>query len=779
LEFLNRNDERCKIIDFIKSSEKNNEVIFLAGPSGVGKSELVRYILEHEMPENKNIRVEISINRASAIENNHYLNILYKTVFNHIRIKKNLKKIPRSIFKFSNLSRVAIKFGKNRLGFPESVGLVAPIQELDVIQKKEFIENELSGKGYIIVVENFQNIDAGSLEILDEIIAQTSNLIFIFEYTLATNDEGNLYNMYNSISRICGKDFVKLLYVNKLDFTEARRLITDNSGLTNADIDNLEKIYDESSGNLIHIILAKNILGTKQIPIEATIEHLSKNARYLLGIIYWLETEINYAELFELTSEPYTPSDIAFSFTLYEKSYRELCIAKVIIPTENALRLRHDSIIIAIENYPKNDIFFMAYTTVKKYYLCIVQDPFKKNQIMERLFSLYIKGGDIDIVNLLTEIRVIILREKYPDNIIKKLDFLEQKLFGATVSFRKYAYESLAEICHAIGMADQAEIYLNKIYDATNHFHFALRAGILALKYYIPDCRSELDTMSDTPLDNQRLQITIGLCRLFGVMMASRKSTGRRYVEQLIKDTECIESLEYGLLLRNYAELIDDIPISINVYEQALNIFKKHHNQEYEADVYMALSMLYAYLGKLNRAEKYLQRAIDTNAETEKSAVYNNMATISILKGTYDKETLRNFNNSLLINNYDYDKCIIKSNLLIYYCLVGKIDKANELCIEIENSGHERYNYDEFKHIIYTNLLFFSKRAYDTNREVFYTNELRELANSDDVCESVVRIIQANLSATEDTKYFYSKFPYRVDFLGNWRFCIDKSIADT
>jgi tetratricopeptide (TPR) repeat protein len=776
---LNRNDERCEILNLIKGSKRNNEVIFLAGPSGIGKSELVRYILEHEIPESKNIRVEISLNKTGTIENNHYLNILYKAVFKHIRIERNLMKTSGSIIKFSNLFRLAISWGKNRLGFPESARLFAPIQELDVIQKKEFIENALSGKGYIIVIENFQNIDVSSLEILNEIVAQTNNLIFIFEYTLIASDEGNIYSMFNSTLRICGKDSVKLLFINKLDFTEARRLIVDNSGLTNADMDYLEKIYNESRGNLMQIILAKNILGTNQVPIEATIEHLSKNARYLLGIMYWLETEINYAELFELTSEPYTPSDIAFSITSYEKSYQELCVAEIIVPRKNALRLRHDSIIAAIENYPENNIFYMAYATVKKYYLCIMQDPIKKPQFLECLFSLYIKSGDVDIVNLLSEIRAVVLREKYPDNIIRKLGFLEKKLLGATVSFHNYAYEALAEICHAIGMADQAEIYLNKIYNSTNPFHFALKAGILALKYHIPECRSELDTMTDTLTDNPRLQITISLCRLFGIMMTSRKSIGRRYVEQLLKSAECIESVEYGLLLRNYAELIDDITVSINVYEQALNIFRKHHYQGYEADVYIALSMLYAYLGKFKRSEKYLQRAVETDAETEKSAVYNNMAAISLLKGTYDKETLRNFNNALLLNNYDYDKCIIKCNLLIYYCLIGNIDMANELCIQVETSGHEQYNYDEFKHIVYTNLLFFSKCARDKNREDLYTNKLRELVDSDDVCESVVRLTRANLSAIEDTKYFYSKFPYRVDFLGNWRFWIDKSIAQT
>ena len=782
MEFLNRINERHEIIDFIKCSDKTNEVIILAGPSGVGKSELVRYILEHEISGDRKIRVNISINKASSFENNHYLNLLYKAVFNHFYPdKKSLYKnfLKSGIFSFTNCLRLVKDWLKNRLGFPETTILLDPIQQPDIIRKKEFIENKLSGKGYIITIENFQSIDAGSIEILNEIIAQTSNLIFIFEYTLIADDNENIFSIYNTISNICGHDRVKLLYINKLDFTEARHLLSDGSGLSNANIAELEKIYDNSGGNLMHIILAKDFLNTKQIPIDTTIERLSKNARYLLAIMYWLETEINYTELFELTSDPYTPSDIIFSFTLYEDCYQELADAKIIIPTKNALRLRHDSIITAIENRLKDPIFFIAYNAVKKYYLNAMQDSAKKPQIADRLFSLYIKGGDIDIIDLLAEIRTIVLREKYPENIIKKLDFLEQKLSGVSISFRAKPFETLAEICHAIGMADQAETYLNQIYNAENPFHFALKAGILALKYHIPAYQQELDVMAATPSNNPRLRIIVGLCRLFGVMMASRRLTGKMYAEQLLKDSECTEFVEYGLLLRNYAELIDDITVSISVYKRALAVFKAHQYQGYIADVYNALSMLYAYLGNLNRSEKYLQLAIDTNPEINKCTIYNNIAVISILKGTYDKETLKNLNNALLLNNYDYDKFIIKCNLMIYYCLTDNMENASKLCIQIEDTRHERYNYDEFKHIIYTNLLFFSKQVQDMNREQFYTNKLRELADSDDVCESVVRIIQANLSATVDTKYFYSKFPYRVDFLGNWRFWIDSNIAHT
>jgi tetratricopeptide (TPR) repeat protein len=782
LEFLNRTNERHEIINFIKNSERTNEVIILAGPSGVGKSELVRYVLEHEISGYKNIRVNISINKASAFENNHYLNLLYKSVFSHFIQDKNslLKNFSKSsVFDLSNFFRFFIDWLKNRLGFPETTRLLEPIQQPDIIHKKEFIESFLSGKDYIITIENFQNIDAGSLEVLNEIMAQTNNLIFIFEYTFAANDEGNLFSMINTISKICGRDLVKLLYVKKLDFMEAKRLISDASGLSNANINDLERIYDNSGGNLMYIILAKNFLGTNQIPIDTTIECLSKNARYLLGIMYWLETEINYTELFELTSEPYTHSDIIFSYSLYESCCEELLNAKIVVSTNNTFRLRHDSIITAIENRLKDPVFFMAYSAVKKYYLNGMQNSPQKSQIAERLFSLYIKGGDIDIINLLPEIRGIVLREKYPEDIIKKLGFLENKLQGTSISFCAYAYETLAEICHVIGMADQAEIYLNKIYNVTNPFHYALRAGILALKYHIPACQKELDVMATTPSNNPRLRIIVGLCRLFGVMMASRQSTGKMYAEQLLGDSECTEFVEYGLLLRNYAELIDDIPTSISVYERALKIFRTHNCQGYEADIYNALSMLYSYLGNLNRAEEYLQLAIDTSTDIEKSAIYNNTAVISILKGTYDKKTLKNLNNALLLNNYDYDKFIIKCNLLVYYCLIDNLENAAKLCIQIEDSRHERYNYDEFKHIIYSNLLFFSKKIHDIEREKLYTNKLKELIDSDDVCESVVHIIRANLFATEDTKYFYSKFPYRVDFLGNWRFSIDSNIAHT
>jgi len=782
LEFINRTKERDNLINVLSNSKNNNEVIIITGSSGVGKSELAHHVLESELFKNRNIRVRIPKTISNAFENNHYFNLLYKTVFNYVKNSNNpqLKSFSKIIaFNYFNIFKAGIDWLKNRLGFSESLRLSEPIYSLDIISKKNYIEKILSKNNYIICIENFQNIDVGSSEILYEIISQTSNLVFVFEYTLVNDNDNNILgDICNSIEKTCGLEKIKILYIDKLDFSEAQRLLNSSSNLSNIDVQELEKIYHISGGNLMHIILASRDFSLKQNPICLTIGNLSKNARYLLEIMYWLEREIDYNELFELLDEHYTPKNITFSIAEYENSYKELCTANVIMSIGNNIRWRHDSIITDIENRSVDPIRFLAYSAVKKYYLNKMKDTAKKPMIIERLFSLYLKYGDSDVVDLLTDIRNIILQYKYPNIIIDKMNFLEEKLIHSSTSHRKFAYESLSEICHAVGLADKAEEYLQKVYDALNPFHYALRAGILALKYYIPNCRQELVAMSSMSIVNPRLRLMVNLCHLFSIMMASRKSEGKLYAERLLLDDEYLNFIEYGILLRNYSELVDDIPESINILERALNIFKTHKCHEYEADAYIAFSMLYSYIGNFNLAENYLQRAVYINPKTEISSIYNNLAAISILKGSYNRETLKNLNNALLINSYDYDRCIIKCNLMIYYCLTNDFENATKLCIQIENSEYKRYNYDEFKHIIFTNLLYFSKCIRDKSREERYTYNLLELVSANDVCESVINLIKSNLTGNEDKRYFFSKFPFRVDFLGNWRFYIDKNISN-
>jgi len=778
LEFINRIKEQENLIQLLSSKKSNNEVLVITGPSGVGKSGLVRHVMGSKAFNTRYIRVQISRNASNAFENYHYLNILYKTISNYVNnsYDKQLKLFSKTIaFNVSNLIRIAIEWVKNKAGFPETVKLSEPIQQPNIIQKKDYIEKILSKKDFIVSIDNFQSIDVGSIEVIENIIAQTTNIVYILEYTLTNDDEKRFLGVvYESMTNICGHDNVRIIYINKLEFTEAQRLIPNNINLTDNDIINLKNIYDNSNGNLIHIILTSGEINAIKNPIQSTIGNLSKNARYLLEIIYWLETETTYNELFLLVTEQYTSSNIAFSLVMYENAFNELCTASIIESIGSILRWRHDSIITTIENHNIEPIHYLAYTAVKKYYLDIMQDSSKKPLIIERLFSLYIKYGDADVVELLTEVRSIILQYKYPNLIIDKLGFLEKKLINSTISHRIYAYETLAEICHTVGLADKAEEYLNKIYDSSNNYHLALRASILSLKYYIPNYQKELDFMANMPYSNPRLRLIISLCRLFSVMMASRKLEGKIYAEHLLSNSEYVNFIEYGILLRNYSELIDDIPDSINILKQALAIFQTNNCQWYEADVYIALSMLYAYSGDLILAEEYIQNAVCKYPEIEQSSIYNNIAVISILKRTLSKETIKNLNDALLINSYDYDRCIIKCNMLVYYCLVDDLENAEKLYTQIETSKYERYDYDEFKHIIYTNLLFFSECVHDFERIELYTQKLKNLASLNDVCESVIQLIKSNLSKKENARYFYSRFPYRVDFLGNWRFFIDK-----
>ena len=82
--------------------------------------------------------------------------------------------------------------------------LYEPIDEKSILNKKRYIIDALRKNAFIISIDNIQNIDAHSLEILKEILEHISNTIFILEYTIEQRQPTDIlmafYNDLNSFA---------------------------------------------------------------------------------------------------------------------------------------------------------------------------------------------------------------------------------------------------------------------------------------------------------------------------------------------------------------------------------------------------------------------------------------------------------------------------------------------------------------------------------------------------------------------------------------------------
>ena len=158
---------------------------------------------------------------------------------------------------FSNLLHIATQWIKTKVGIPETAKFIEPTLEPDIVRKKDYIINILSKDRFIVDIDNFQNVDIVSFEVILEIIRQTNNTIFIFEYTLDQYNNEQLLSLYKELLRVC--ESIKPIQIELLDFDEAIRLVPRE--LTFKDKEILKKYYEESNGNLmdrLHLVGQKN-----------------------------------------------------------------------------------------------------------------------------------------------------------------------------------------------------------------------------------------------------------------------------------------------------------------------------------------------------------------------------------------------------------------------------------------------------------------------------------------------------------------------------------------
>ena len=164
--------DALNVIEMINSQTLSNKIILLTGISGVGKSGLVEKLSQSELLRDVIVSVRVSKSSIDTIENQQYFNALYKVVVKYAKSKM-----------FDNIP--------------------SPMQQGEegesIIRKKEYISYLLSTTNIILDIENIQNIDTQSLEILKEIICESKHQTYIFEYTLTRDNDAHYENFYKEL----------------------------------------------------------------------------------------------------------------------------------------------------------------------------------------------------------------------------------------------------------------------------------------------------------------------------------------------------------------------------------------------------------------------------------------------------------------------------------------------------------------------------------------------------------------------------------------------------
>lgn len=776
---LDRDKEVLQLSSMINNSKNNNLVILVSGISGIGKSGLIRKLKDSGVISSMIVTVKMSKNSISTIENLQYFNAIYKSLQDFSFRNNELIPTPtqHGFSSIGNLIRYIFSLFKSKKGFGDAISISESAEDISIIRKKDYINYILKTSNIILDIENIQNIDTQSFEILREIIEYADNKVFILEYTIDEKDKTHFSNLYKELLET-DADIVDYK-VKEMDFFYAKQLAPINKQI---DVDVLKHRYEIGNGNLMEIILSSENSNFNESNINTSLRSLSETEKYIVFLINLNDNSITHETLYRLSVLQSTEQLDCFVRNCDEdeviRAINKLKSRRILDETDSTLFLVHDSIIRELNKVKKEPILYYAYSNIKELYLNKLSSNKYDSETIEKLLSLFIRFSDPELLKILPNIKHFLLELKYPKLIIKELEKYRQKLSIYTADNEKILYSlsiMLVEICLTNKLFEEAQKNLDIIFDESNPYHIALQGEIYALQESRESGILIINLFSKTN-SNTRLDLILKLCVLYHSMKIEKTKHSKAYGKRILKTREYKKYKEYGYALRNYAELCESNNECLNYYKKALEFFKKHNMTFEVASIYISLSMIYSYVGRLKTAKNCIDKAIKIGGNSiSKCYILNNLSAIEILSRTYNNKTEKNLIDSALLSATQYERIIIYCNLLVYYCLTQNYESAKKYAIKIEKSNYRTFKYEEFRHIVFQNLLFYYSAINNIEMKEYYHNKILSLINDSNTRRSTKHLAK-EMNGLAPVSSFYSQFPFRIDFLGYWEFSIDNDL---
>lgn len=769
--FYNRKNETGQIMSYIDPPADNNKILVLVGKTGVGKSGLIKMILSTKLNHRLSVQVSVSKSSPDTIDNLHYLNAMYRTL-TQLASQHIFDGIPspqqNSVMNIKNLFRFGMRVFWSKTAGSEN-RLYEPIDESSVLRKKDYIVSLLQRQSYIIDIENIQNIDSQSFEIIREILRQVNHTTLILEYTISeTHSLEQFFSFYNELRTFNAE--VLPFKIEKLDFEEAKKLAPQDIPESQ-----LMTVYQQSEGNLVKMLLSSSIMDENADPIQFKLSLLSTSEQFIINLIYLNGGTIEAALLSRLLLES-NPA-LPFSQSLIEEYLQKLQLEKIIkYGTDGHFHIFHDSIIVELEIQTANAVLFTAFHVLKEFYLGRLRE-YPSEETIEQLFQLFLKFSDEDVLLIFPHIRQLVMSYKYRHPMITKLTHFREMLTQKGTTNYKTIYElslSMTRLCVELGFEQEAQKNIGLVYSENNAYHRVLQTAIYTLDFANDQSMEKAEALL-TKAVSYREQLIMELFLLSGKMARLPTADSLKIVKRLIETPNYRELFEYAYLLRNYAELTPDYDESIRLYGNVLRRFQIAGRQDLCDQILVSMSMVLAYKGNLIAA-RYLLTKVQKNRSVPERFILNNVAVLDILEGKFCDRTATALNDALLITGDPYENLIIRSNLLVCYTLLNDKQHAALICETFNEEEYSCFRYEEFLHIIYQNLYFYHQSFGNLSAAEGFKHKIQTLMQQLSPDSMACRIAALQLSGVYSQEEFYSQFQFRVDFLGNWDLEISRDL---
>ena len=783
-KFYDRSDERKKIPDQINSHRGQRQIIMLVGTTGVGKTGLAEKLLRDELVDYTSVTVPMGKSSVNTIENLSYFDALYRQLNDLAKERRDfhIKTAgQRGRRNFLNWLRFAWGAIKGHFNISSETHIYEPIEEPGVSNKKQYILSVLKKGPFIVNVQNVQNIDTQSAELFQSISKNIPDLIWLLEYTTPEEEYDDQFYIFCNEWRCVADPSVYV--IKKLDFDLAFNLAPQEMQ-NPQQRKRIEAQYEKVHGNLLTIMVVPKNLDNDGDYIQTKLASLSKDEKYIVYILYLNEIPMSESTLNSiLTKADQSSGKISFSISKAAALLDKLESERIIKKRGDAYSIKHDTLIAALSHMSVEPTRFLAFRALESHYQEISeQGTGNQEDYINHLFTLYAEFHDERLIDLLPKLWDLILAAKYPKDIIQKIEEYKHHILKSSGTDPHILYpvaRFLTELCIRLQYPKEAQENLDLIRAIKpSQYLTGLQGAIYALRS-TQENWDKLNALIAKTEKGSRLRLSLCLCRLRIMMRSCDSNKPKTYAEELLACPDYQSYPEYGFLLHNYAEFSKTPAEALDIYRQALNIFKKYKMVNMQAEVNISMSMGYSYAGQLKNARKAIQKAKELSPkQIPETVLLNNSAVIEILDRNVSPSVLSKLADAALMNINPYELLIIKSNWLIGLILSNCMDQAADLVAEIENSDYEIYQYEDFLHIIYQNLYFYYTKVENKEKANYYQEKLIALSGRAEISEYTRTLIRLMLQKRQTSKNFYSKFPFRVDFLGFWGLVISSDLEN-
>jgi hypothetical protein len=724
--FIDRCQERNILLHTIKEPCANSHVLFLAAPSGIGKTRLVDYVI-NEYGYRVPYRVKITNGEASETTDGLYFKKLVRL------ISKNAEKYwkLRSFYQFCQMRDIpgtALRIGINSI-------LPAIGKEIDHITNtmneadawmddytyyfdlaKEYVISILSSLSNLVVIamENFQCIDTYSMELLSHILKYSNNVFLFSEYTNSTYG--------TSVNKLC-KTFqdngirTDAYSLNKLPKQEILNVLSNNKLF-----DIISSSYDDSNGNLFMLSLLlnnedSNIQSlTYKDTIKDTLERLTKPEQIILSSIELHQGQMHCSELEKL--DQIVPLLIQENKTIKD-NLDYLCQEGLLIINKSICVLAHDSIVSEIKaNTQFKQAYIISINAWINYYkqldysLELTEE--QRLNCDKQVLLLALRKGDytlfvqeLERINRSLQAYPIASLVLFLTALIKQYEKDKINSDWDTVVYRWciFIYYQCGQFKHILDF----------------DIHTVQQLDDIAKTCYLAALSSEEPVKAESILytwhkknGNNQMNLALSLVKLRMLRAQGEIKKCKKLWNKLDKDNTYNQSLLKADVFR-YVSLCEtsDYNLRISKQKQAYKLYKKQNRTYGLIASSIILSRDLCYTQKLKESEKWLdiaKKQIKTSLYP-RHQYYNNAGLLQLFNKSYDS-AISYFNRALEICTNSDDIILIKSNKLSVSILTNTFsDTSDELfqrlfneyfkCNNITDNEllYNCYNYANLRHL--------------------------------------------------------------------------------